>query len=221
MSFCQYLISLTLFLVCIRSQSNVTCTKRDTQCPNGAICDPNSYKCVPQKEYIECAGYGDFLWCGANGAIWGECGSGSGADCYKSNVCPSKKEGYEAITCNYPGLMPDNGTTIWNTTYWLCGDDGEELTCLNDQGSVLVGVCGSGSNADCSKYCNGYHGILCASASYFDIEFKKCEWYGAGKGQWTYCPNGTVAGGHCGSARRPDCGRQQWHALQCCNFVYS
>merc|ERR1711971_941128 len=154
----------------------------------------------------------------------GECGSGKGSDCYESNACPSKQEGYEAITCNYRGLMPNNGSTIWNTTQWRCGGDGEELSCLEADGSVLVGVCGSGKDADCSKYCTGpskYHGILCTDASYFDIQYGKCEWVGAAKGGWAYCPEGTVAAGHCGSAKRADCGRQQWHALQCCSLVYA
>ena len=136
-SFRSFVSLFVLMVSYTRAATNATCSKREPTCPNNAICDPNTYRCVPEATYEECGEYGDFLWCGANGVVWGECGSGKGADCYEANICPSKKEGYEAISCNFPELMPNNGTLIWNTTYWLCGDDGEELTCLNDQGSVF------------------------------------------------------------------------------------
>lgn len=104
---------------------------------------------------------------------------------------------------------------------WLCGGDGSHLSCFDAQGSVLVGVCGSGKDEDCKTECKGYHGILCADQSYFNIDFTRCSWVTGGYGEWTYCPEGMVATGHCGSAKHADCGHKDWHAIQCCNFVYS
>lgn len=48
----------------------------------------------------------------------------------------------------------------FDTTKWLCGGDGTHLSCFENEGSVLVGVCGSGGHEDCQDQCKGYHGIL-------------------------------------------------------------
>ena len=215
MLLCLLLVQI-VWILSIDAATN--CTSKTTLCPNNGICNPNTMQCVDQNATIKCGGYGDFLNCGSNGVVFGECGSGENADCY-SSLCPDKKEGYEAINCNYPGLEPQNGP--FNTTSWLCGVDGTHLSCFDDAGSVLVGVCGSGKHEDCQTECKGYHGILCADQSYFNIDFTKCSWVTGGYGEWTYCPEGTVATGHCGSAKKADCGHKDWHAIQCCNFVYS
>ena len=138
--------------------------------------------------------------------MWGECGSGSKDDC-QGSVCPNKKQAIEGIDCNYPGLEPSSGT--FNSTNWLCGDEGSKLSCFDVEGSVLIGVCGSGSSAACKGQCNGFHGILCARQEYFAISWQHgCNWVAAEYGDWVYCPIGTVGTGHCGSGKHADCGHK-------------
>merc|ERR1719361_3407754 len=149
-------------------QAATNCTGKTTYCPNNGLCNPNTYQCVDQKATITCGKYGDFLNCGTAGVVFGECGSGSSADCY-SSLCPDKNEGFEALNCNYPGLEPSNSSDF-NATSWYCGVDGSHLSCFDIEGSVLIGVCGSGKDEDCKTSCKGYHGILCADKSYFNCK---------------------------------------------------
>ena len=218
------LLILTLFNPA--QSSNVTCTgARSDACPNNGICDPNSLQCVDEAETVECGGNGEFLNCGRFGLVTSECGSGSSHDCYKDGVCTDKSEAYEAINCNYPGLEPQ-GNTSFESTQWLCGNHGKKLSCKAVNGSVLIGVCGSGGNKACKGKCYGYHGILCAKESYFSVDWglTSCSWEGAPEGDWTYCPPGTIGVGHCGSGDLGECGtedgRIDWHSLQCCPFLY-
>eukprot|EP01084_Bolivina_argentea_P146274 256188_1 len=196
---------------------NVTrCYSSSKECPNNGICDPNTNICVDQKTKYFCGGAGEFIKCDMeSGIVWGECGSGSNHDCF-GDACQDKSNSYEGIDCNYPGLEP----VAFNTTSWLCGGDGTELSCFHNGGSVMVGVCGSGGGSNCKAYCDGYHGILCADQSYFNIDFGKCSWQTGGYGEWVYCPEGTVATGHCGSGKKAECGHKEWHGIQCCQFVY-
>ena len=185
------------FLVCLTiviayNEAATNCTSKTT-CPDNGLCNPNTNQCVGQNATIECGKYGDFLSCGVHGVVFGECGSGENPDCY-STLCPVKEDGFEGINCNYPGLEPSNGEAF-NTTSWLCGEDGTHLSCFDNAGSVLVGVCGSGKNEDCKTECDGYHGILCADQSYFEIDWSRCTYVTGGYGDWVYCPDGTVATG--------------------------
>eukprot|EP01084_Bolivina_argentea_P041131 75911_1 len=222
------LIVFISLMICIKAyiQSNVTCTGgRTDKCPNNGICNPNTMQCVDEKETIACGSNGDFLQCGLSGVVFGECGSGSGHDCYAESVCPDKSNAVEAINCNWPGLEPTNGYPF-NATSWMCGNHGKDLSCKNNNGSVLIGVCGSTGGKGCKQYCTGYHGILCAKEEYFMIDWglTNCQWIGASYGDWAFCPPGTIGVGHCGSGDLAECGvdsgQLDWHAIQCCPFMY-
>lgn len=197
---------------------NETCSSKDTTCPNEGLCDPNNDKCVGYNATYHCGKYGDFLNCSHTGIVIGECGSGEHDDCtdYSKNLCPNDNDIYEGIECNYAGL----GTPT-NITKWVCGKYGTELSCLNYGGGALIGVCGAGRREDCQKYCDGYHAILCASSDFVPINWGKCKWLKATKGEWIYCPEGYIAAGHCGSGMNANCGFEVYHELQCCPPLYS
>jgi len=209
------MVLLFLLFSLVSSQS---CSSR-SPCPNEGLCDPTNNTCASWNNTYQCGSWGAFLNCGPAGVVMGECGSGTNPDCTDSSAtfCPDMKV-YEAIDCNYPALVPTGG---YKTLNWYCGKYGEDLSCSNYGGSVLVGVCGSGGHEDCSQYCTGYHAILCASGSYYTMDWSKCVWKSGGYGEYVYCDPGYVAAGHCGSGKTDDCGRNIWHKLQCCPFVYS
>eukprot|EP01083_Nonionella_stella_P139972 428185_1 len=189
---------------------------------------------APASSSYVCESYGAFLSC-STGVVIGECGSGYEAQCTESskNFCSALNEDTyhprypssywgnficEGIACNYPSL-----NTSRNTSSWICGQYGTELSCKDYGGSALVGVCGSGSEEDCLYYCRGSHAILCAEQDYININWNRCTWQKAAEGEWVYCPTGYIATGHCGSASSPSCGAESQkmnHELQCCEFIY-
>jgi len=197
--------------------SGCNCTGVIDECPDNGLCDPNDDLCVGNDPTYLCGSYGDFLQCDYNGIVMAECGSGKSDDC-TGTLCPNSGI-YEGIQCNYAQLVPNNGG--FNHSNWYCGNYGTYLTCEQVQGSVLIGVCGSGKNEDCQIQCQGYHSILCANSDYFKIDWNTCQWINGMYGEWVYCPNGYVATGHCGSGESDDCGSDIWHSLQCCPLVYT
>mmetsp|Transcript_102289 Transcript_102289/g.125108 ORF Transcript_102289/g.125108 Transcript_102289/m.125108 type:complete len:216 (-) Transcript_102289:163-810(-) len=214
MTFLVLLISFYNIIIDVNGlNANVTCG-RNTICPDDGICDPNTGYCVDYNATDYCGIYGELLTCNGNGIVSGECGSGGNGDC-TSSICPQPT--WEAIQCNYPGLEPSNG---YNYTKWLCGGDGVQLSCKDIGGSVLTGVCGAGKHEDCKQYCDGYHGIQCVVASQYTVDFSSCDWVTGDYGEWVYCEQNKVAAGHCGSAKRADCGHKKWHGIECCKLVY-
>eukprot|EP01084_Bolivina_argentea_P089394 161303_1 len=189
-------------------------------CPNEGFCNPNTFQCAQNQPHVVCGyGFGDFINCSVSnygsGVIMRECGSGSNADCSNQNGCG--EDSYEAVECNYPEMAPVGG---YENTGWHCGHWGSKLSCKDIGGSVLIGVCGSGKNEDCSQYCRGWHGILCAKSKYFNVSWDSCTWNSGKWGQWIGCNSGTtIAAGHCGCGSNPDCDGSS-HQLQCCSLHY-
>lgn len=212
--FCLTLL-LYEFGIGVINASNKTCYA-NYSCPNDGFCDPNTNICAANDPTILCGGYGAFLQCGLQGIVIGECGSGKNLDCSNQGGCGSNI--CEGIECSYPALIP----SFMSTTQWICGTYGTKLSCKDYNGSVLVGVCGAGKKEDCTKYCDGYHGILCAKQEYFNVNWNDCTWITGDWGQWVYCEEGIdLATGHCGSGEHKDCPNDTVHQLQCCSMIYN
>ena len=195
--------------------SNITC-KTNGSCPNNGFCNPNTDKCADDNSTVMCGGYGQFLSCSLSGIITAECGSGKELDCSNKNGCGDNI--CEGAICSYPELIP----SFMGTTQWICGKYGTQLSCKDYNGSLLIGVCGAGKHEDCTAFCDGYHGILCAKAQYFNVNWNDCKWLSAGYGDWINCEYGMTLGtGHCGSGENKDCPESTVHQLQCCPLIYS
>ena len=219
-------ITLLTLLAIVGVASGAASCSSHTECEDNGICNPNTDECVSTNSSYNCGKYGIFLECGNEGVVVGECGSGGHDQCskYSENLCPDDKDIFEGIDCNYAGLIPKSNSSssngFDNTTDWVCGRYGTKLTCSDYDGSVLVGVCGAGTNEDCKKYCKGWHAIMCASSFYFDIDWGSCRWVDGSKGEWVYCEEGEIAAGHCGSGFEDNCGLGVSHSIQCCKFNY-
>ena len=79
---------------------------------------------------------------------------------------------YSSILCMYPGLVPPGG--FQNPTGWIFQQHGQLLSCLDFGGSIVIGICGSGRNLDCSG--GSSHGIRCANHQDFYIDQNSCNW---------------------------------------------
>eukprot|EP01084_Bolivina_argentea_P038396 70978_1 len=195
--------------------TNTTCNS-DGSCPTGEFCNANTNLCINANSTVMCGGWGAFLNCGLLGIITAECGSGKELDCSNKGGCGS--DICEGASCSYPSLIP----TFMGTTKWICGKYGTQLSCQDYNGSVLIGVCGAGKKEDCTQYCTGYHGILCAKSEYFNINWNNCTWTSGGYGEWINCKKGaSLATGHCGSGENEDCPNKTVHQLQCCSLIYN
>ena len=111
---------------------------------------------------------------------------------------------------------PEPVTPVTPECVTLAGSWGDVLIC--PENFVVVGICGSGNNADCGGY---YHKIKCcrANTEYFDYEdvnpddnALKCGWvtHQAGHANTIApCPENTVLTGRCGSGKTADCRKSE------------
>lgn len=93
------------------------------------------------------AKYGVLWKCPSGQIMGGGCGSGRNADCSKTGT----KQYIETLCCDYDGV------TVDSSSYTISGRYGEVVECPT--GHVITGMCGSGSNGDCSN--NNYVEALC------------------------------------------------------------
>eukprot|EP01084_Bolivina_argentea_P319540 554234_1 len=191
------------------------CCKDDDTCDEG-ICSPIRNTCVARDGTTRCGTGGEFISCN-QGVVFGLCASGEHADCGSySGFCPMGS--YTGIKCGYSDL----GTPITNEN-WKCDSFGAHLDCSDSEdGDILIGICGSGRNADCKIECQGHHGILCGSIDEVEIDFNLSQWIPQSPwGEFTQCAQDTVATGFCASATTPHCSDGQIsHAaqIQCSPF---
>ena len=105
-----------------------------------------------------------------------------------------------------------NAVSVKSDCLWIGGSYGQALTC--NSGYMVTGVCGSGSNPDCSGY---HHKIQCCPVD----TVSSCTWYDGKYGVMINCPSGDAANGMCGSGKNADCrvgGSNAYEGVNCCEM---
>lgn len=124
---------------------------------------------------------------------------------------------YTQMGCgSFPNVTTDTSEDGRSINGWRCAKYGELESC--PEGTVMVGMCGSGGSADCELYCDPaqWSAIKCAPAP------KQTP---VGPGRWTtsfnygqraQCGENQVACGLCQSGADADCQGGFWR-MKCCN----
>lgn len=178
--------------------------------------------------------WGEATSCSGGGIVAAVCGSGADADCQTQPtevLCTTTDEKVNGYPLVWPAHSPDK----YYAYSW-----GERIVCpvrddtiLGNAQQVLVGVCGSGADADCdgkSSY------ALCQSLFYGDgniylpsgvegmqvgASLSDQEWISNSEwGGWANCPEGKVATGFCGSGANKDCNGNVVE-IQCSTVTFS
>eukprot|EP01084_Bolivina_argentea_P029889 55454_1 len=173
---------------------------------------------IETHDKMHCGHYGEFIECNS-GIMTGACGSGRDANCNDfHNQCRAQK--WSAILCDYKEL----GNADLKSS-WQCAKYGVRQSCedmLNHEINIMVGLCGSGENADCKSECSSdsYAAIRCAKQDGKGVRFagNVCVWIPQYEwGRFTECPSGFVITGYCGSGRNRDCNGNAFE-IQCCRL---
>jgi len=193
------------------SPDSCPCTENHINCPQKGLCNPQESSCMASTPKNFCANkFGVFETC-QTGVMTGSCGSGGDYDCGRSGDCP--KDTGHAIRCDFNELALSERLTDWK-----CGNKGQQMSCDQIGGGVLVGQCQSGDHTDCKQHCVGSVAIQCDMS--VDIDTKSCKWLSGGFGIFLNCPQNYVATGICGSGEHTDCPNNAVHQLQCCRLKF-
>eukprot|EP01084_Bolivina_argentea_P163875 285006_1 len=211
------------------------CCKTDYTCFEDALCSNQNFRCVAQDNERKCGTSGQFITCDPDkGVVMGVCASGTENDCGQYDDC-GKDNGYTGIQCGYAALGTRTVTDEdgeWSCTSTVDPFNGNGLSC-NDEGtygSLLIGICGSGTDSACMTPCEGGYAILCGDIPGISVDYDSPtqKYYPTGFstewGRFAKCNDGYAATGFCSSGEQMGCrdldGNLHSHIIECHKLKY-
>eukprot|EP01084_Bolivina_argentea_P014231 26595_1 len=114
--------------------------------------------------YLRCGSHGVYNQCGNGAVVRRACGSGRNPDC--SGACGAS-DIYQIVDCQLSYFTHD---AVYQ---WYCHSHGVNFVCPS--GTAVIGVCGSGKNADCHSPCgSSYFAVSCARSNNVVVDHGNC-----------------------------------------------